>query len=991
MLPSRGNVFRIRCKMVRVMTRFWTVAFLLCAAACGRINYDPLHDASAFDGHDFSLPIDQGVDAFDADVPDSDDAMLTSDLGLDMELPAVPGVVVSPVSGLVTTEGGTSAAFTVVLAAAPTTNVFVTLASSDTSEGAIAPSVLAFTVINWNAPQSVSVTGVDDAAPDGDTAYTVLVQPAVSADARYQGLDGADVSLTNIDDDSAGVFVSETTGLLTTEGGGTDTFFIRLNSAPSADVTIAVSSSRPGEASATPATLTFTPANYASPHVVTVAGVNDAIRDGDQAFTIVTGNTASADVTYAGIDVSDVSGTNLDDETAALRVTASPSLETTEAGGTARFSVVLQSQPTANVLVPMLSSDTTEGSVPVDPLMFTALNWNSPQVVTVMGVDDPSSDGDQPYLVTIGASTSSDPDYDGLFAPSVSLRNLDNETARVVTTPSSGLHTTETGGTATFALSLGSSPSADVSISVTSSNTLEGTVAPPTYLFTPATWSTPQIVTITGVDDAFADGNQTYDAIVHVVASADVTYSGLADRRVSVTNTDDDTAGFSVMPDSGLTTTEAGVSATFTLVLNSEPSASVSVGLTSDTPSEGTVSPSSVVFTTANWNVPQTVTVTGVDDAFADGSRSYNIVTAPAVSADAAYNGMNPGDVSVANIDDDSPGIVFSRYWGLTTTEAGGSDTFTVVLLSEPTASVSLGFSSLMPTEGMVSSSSLVFTSANWNIPQTVTVTGVNDDYDDGPQSFNVNSGMAVSADPLYSGRFAGGVLVFNTDDDTAGVTTTPTSINAPEGGAAGTYTVVLNARPTANVVIPFYLVDTAQGMIAPSSLTFTTANWSTPQTVSVTAIDDLLADGTVTNYARTFSTASADPPFAGLFTTEVVVTHADNDVASVIITPTSGLVTTEGGGAATFTAVLGAMPSANVNFAVMSSDATEGTVSPAFISFMPANWNVPQTITVTGVNDFIIDGSISYSVITDAAISSDTAFSGLVIADVSVTNSDND
>ena len=67
------------------------------------------------------------------------------------------------------------------------------------------------------------------------------------------------------------------------------------------------------------------------------------------------------------------------------------------------------------------------------------------------------------------------------------------------------------------------------------------------------------------------------------------------------------------------------------------------------------------------------------------------------------------------------------------TTEAGGTATFTVVLNSQPTADVTIGTAArATPTEGTVSAASLTFTAGNWNTPQTVTVTGVNDVVDDG-------------------------------------------------------------------------------------------------------------------------------------------------------------------------------------------------------------------------------------------------------------------
>ena len=108
--------------------------------------------------------------------------------------------------------------------------------------------------------------------------------------------------------------------------------------------------------------------------------------------------------------------------------------------------------------------------------------------------------------------------------------------------------------------------------------------------------------------------------------------------------------------------------------------------------------------------------MTGVNDDLDDGDVAYTIVTAAATSADANYNGINAADVSVTNTDNDAAGITVTPTSGLTTTEAVGTATFTVVLTSQPTADVTIGLSASDPTEGTVSSPSLTFTPANWNI-----------------------------------------------------------------------------------------------------------------------------------------------------------------------------------------------------------------------------------------------------------------------------------
>src|SRR6185436_9927922 len=154
------------------------------------------------------------------------------------------------------------------------------------------------------------------------------------------------------------------------------------------------------------------------------------------------------------------------------------------------------------------------------------------------------------------------------------------------------------------------------------------------------------------------DGDVAYTIVTAAAVSADPAYSGRNAADVSATNQDDDTAGITVTPTSGLVTTEAGGTATFTVRLDTPPLASVTIGLGSSDTTEGTVSPASLTFTPANGTTPQTVTVTGVDDAVIDGNVAYTIVTAAAYSTDPAYSGRNAPDVAVTNQDDDAAGIL---------------------------------------------------------------------------------------------------------------------------------------------------------------------------------------------------------------------------------------------------------------------------------------------------------------------------------------------
>src|SRR5438046_3052603 len=87
-----------------------------------------------------------------------------------------------------------------------------------------------------------------------------------------------------------------------------------------------------------------------------------------------------------------------------------------------------------------------------------------------------------------------------------------------------------------------------------------------------------------------------------------------------MTTRDNAVAWVTVNPTSWLTTSGAGGTATVRLVVTSQPTANVTIGLSSSDLTEGTVAPASLTFTVVNWNVAQTATVTGVDDPMVDGN-----------------------------------------------------------------------------------------------------------------------------------------------------------------------------------------------------------------------------------------------------------------------------------------------------------------------------------------------------------------------------------
>ena len=225
--------------------------------------------------------------------------------------------------------------------------------------------------------------------------------------------------------------------------------------------------------------------------------------------------------------------------------------------------------------------------------------------------------------------------------------------------------------------------------------------------------------------------------------------------------------GFTVSAISG-DTGEDGTTATFTVSLTSPPTSDVTIPVSSSDTNEGTVDQSELTFTSANWNVNQTVTVTGMNDDVADDNQGYTILLGVTTSADSNYNDRDPADVAVINIDDETAGFTVSAISG-DTGEDGTTATFTVRLTSEPTDDVTIDVSSSETTEGTVDQSELTFTSANWDVDQTVTVTGVDDDVADGNQGYTIVLDGVTSVDTNYNGLDPDDVAVTNTDDDTAG------------------------------------------------------------------------------------------------------------------------------------------------------------------------------------------------------------------------------
>jgi hypothetical protein len=114
-------------------------------------------------------------------------------------------IFVNPDTGLVTTEEGGQASFSIWLDKPPRASVKIGLTVSDVSEASLSHTNVSFNSSNWSIPQKVTITGKDDGLVDGDINYSIITTPAQSSDKDFDKVDATDVAVTNWDNEGGPV------------------------------------------------------------------------------------------------------------------------------------------------------------------------------------------------------------------------------------------------------------------------------------------------------------------------------------------------------------------------------------------------------------------------------------------------------------------------------------------------------------------------------------------------------------------------------------------------------------------------------------------------------------------------------------------------------------------------------------------------------------------------------------------------------------------
>ena len=272
------------------------------------------------------------------------------------------------------------------------------------------------------------------------------------------------------------------------------------------------------------------------------------------------------------------------------------------------------------------------------------------------------------------------------------------------------------------------------------------------------------------------------------------------------------------------------------------------------------------------------------------------------------------------------------------TIEEGGAGTYTVALDTRIlTGAVTIAIASDNP-DVTVSPTEVTLRPLDM-APRTITVTAASDaDRNDESATLTHTANGAHYYDVIATV----GVKV---NDTTApppapdpALSVSATALRLAEGGSAA-YTVALATRPADNVTVTI-ASDNADVTTRPASLSFTTANWSTPQRVTVSAA----SDGDTANDTATLTHTASGGGYADAPAVSVTVSVTDDDTAGLAITPT--VLNLIENGISAYIVSLTAQPSGNVTVAI-ASDNPDVTVRPAALTFTPADWATPQAVLV--------------------------------------------
>ena len=735
--------------------------------------------------------------------------------------------------------------------------------------------------------KTITVTLVDDT----ESEETEFFQLNTTSSSYFE--DKAVIAVGTIEDDDFYAVVATPDAITVVEGDADGkSFEVQLASEPTANVTVKITGHAGTDVTPSPTSLTFKTDNWDDDQSVTVtAAQDDDAKDEEEMLRLTANGGDYVDVTAT------VTVTVDDDDTPDLAVEPTE-LEIAEGDAIGKsFEVHLASEPTANVTVKITGHAGTDVTPSPTSLTFKTDNWDDDQSVTVTAAqDDDAKDEEEMLRLTANGG-----DYVDVTA-TVTVTVADDDTPDLAVEPTE-LEIAEGDAIGkSFEVHLASEPTANVTVKITGHAGTDVTPSPTSLTFKTDNWDDDQSVTVTAVQD---DDAKDEEEMLRLTANGgdyvDVT------ATVTVTVDDDDTPDLAVEPTELEIAEGDAIGKSFEVHLASEPTANVTVKITGHAGTDVTPSPTSLTFTTDNWDDDQSVTVTAVRDDDAKDEEEMLRLTA---------NGGDYVDVTatvtVTVDDDDTPDLAVEP----TELEIAEGDaigkSFEVHLASEPTANVTVKITGHAGTDVTPSPTSLTFTTDNWDDDQSVTVTAVqDDDAKDEEEMLRLTANGGDYVDVTAT------VTVMVDDDDTPDLAVEPTELEIAEGDAVGmNFGVHLASEPAANVMVAITGHVGTDVTPSPTSLTFTTDNWDDDQTVTVKAAED---DDAVDDNATLTLTANGGDYVD--ITTTVAVKVIDNGVGATLQLADARV--SESAGAAVFQVRLSEPQASDVTVHYATSDGT--------------------------------------------------------------------
>ncbi len=714
---------------------------------------------------------------------------------------------------------------------------------------------------------------------------------------------------------SGNIELNNTDALVISEG-DTDTFTVKLDTEPAADVTVAVSSADPGAVTVSPASRTFTTANYSTPQSFTVTAVED--NDDDDESVVLTVSASG------GIDADDVTKTVTVSETPEGNIELSAETLTVDEDGTGTFTVKLDTEPSEDVTVAITSDDTGAATVSPASLTFTDENYDETQTVTVTGVVDADNDDESVDIdLTATGGIVADPvDVD------VTVDDKEPPSALVVSPKTLNV---DEGGTATFTVKIEPPSSKAVSVNVTSSDTAKATASPASLTFL-AGDAAAKTVTVNGPQD---DDSLDENATLTVEATAGID----SEVEIPVVVADDD--GTIVAP--GTLNIPEGETRTFGVSISAAPRAAVTVSL-SKTDANFTLSPTSLVFTVDNYAAAQSVTVSApTDDDAVDETATLTL---------SATGGINAPDWTIAVRVDDAQRPGFDLSVAALDLVEGGQGSFRVRPATRPTADIVLD---LVPSDASLTvdadpnragnQDTLAFTRSGganaWNRYRDVSVF-VAHDGDANDESFDI---LLLGNGGDYTGKGTR-LAVSVADDDTpppsaytGGLVISPSGAFEIDEGGRAFISLRLDSEPSESVTVGLSTTNPDLSL-SPTSLTFTPESWKAPRRVELVAGED----------AR-----SSDDSDTVVFSIPGRVVHSralvilDND-AKLVRRPAGNIEVPEGGLQTLYIRLSQEPPEAVI--VTLSSRNALVSLSPSTLTFSPSAWETEMAVQIVAGED---------------------------------------